>query len=77
MGNERLLYEEQARTFHSVSHMMGYVENNHLSKQLVDQRIIYHHPMCKAKGLVLNSVMHFKNLVVMVYKITLQLRFFS
>ena len=41
--------------------MMDHVENLHLSKQLVDQRIICHHPVYKAEGLILNNVMHFKN----------------
>jgi hypothetical protein len=53
--------------------MMDHVENLHLSKLLADQMIICHHPVCKAEGLDLKSVMHFKNHVAIVYGISLQL----
>jgi hypothetical protein len=76
IGNERLPYEQRTRTFRRVSHMMDHVENLHLSKQPTDQKIICHHPMCKAEGLVLNSVMHFKNHVAAVHRISLRPRDF-
>ena len=41
--------------------MMDHVENLHLRKVSADARIICHHPVHKAKGLVLNNVMNFKN----------------
>jgi hypothetical protein len=52
---------------------MDHVEKLHLRKQPEGQRIICHHPVCKAEGLVLDSVMHFKNHVAIVYKISLRL----
>jgi hypothetical protein len=70
--NERLSYEERTRAFRRVSHMMDHVENLHLSKQPADQRIICHHPVCKAEGLVLNHVMHFKHHVATVHGISLR-----
>jgi hypothetical protein len=72
MGNERLSYKEQTRTFRRVSHIMDYVENLHLSKQPADEKIICHHPVCKAEGLVLNSVMHFKNHMATVHGVSLR-----
>jgi len=71
IGNERLSYEERTRTFPRVSHMMDHVEKLHLRKQPAGQRIC-DHPVCKAKGLVLNSVMHFKNHVATVHGISLR-----
>jgi hypothetical protein len=54
--------------FKRVSHMWDYIENVHLLyKVLAEQRIIYHHPFCKAQGLVLDHVIHFKNHVARVY----------
>ena len=64
--------EERTRTFRRVSHMMDHVENLHLRKQPAKQRLICHHPMCKAEGLVLNHVMHFKNHVARVHRINLR-----
>jgi len=50
---------------------MDHVEKLHLRKQLAGQRIC-HHPVCKAEGLVFNSVMHFKNHVATVHGISLR-----
>ncbi|KAH6717379.1 FluG domain-containing protein [Leptodontidium sp. MPI-SDFR-AT-0119] len=69
IGNERLPYEQRTRTFNRVSHMWDHVENVHLSKVPAEQRIICYHPVCKAQGLVLDHVMHFKNHVARVHKI--------
>jgi hypothetical protein len=49
--------------------MMDHVENLHLSKLPAAQMIIYYHPVCKTEGLVLKSVMHFKNHVATVHGI--------
>jgi hypothetical protein len=76
IGNERLPYEQRTRAFNRVSHMWDHVENVHLSKVPVEQRIICHHPVCKAQGLVLSHVMHFKNHVATVHKIDLRPRVF-
>jgi hypothetical protein len=72
IGNEQLPYKQRTRTFRCVSHMMDHVENLHLSKLPADQRIICYHSVCKAKGLVLKSVIHFKNHVVTVHGISLR-----
>ena len=52
--------------------MWDHIKNVYLSKVLVEQRIICHHPVCKAQGLVLDNVMRFKNYVARVYQINLQ-----
>jgi hypothetical protein len=72
IGNEQLLYKERTCAFRRVSHMMDHIENLHLSKQPANQRIICHHPVYKAEGLVLNHVMHFKHHVATVYRISLR-----
>jgi hypothetical protein len=72
IGNERLSYEQRTRTFKRVSNMWDHVEDVHLSKEPAKQRIICDHPVCKAQGLVLDHVMHFKNHVARVHKINLR-----
>lgn len=72
IGNERLPYEQRTRKFRRVSHMMDHVENLHLRGISADERTICHHPICKAKGLVLKNVMHFKNHVAIVHGINLR-----
>jgi hypothetical protein len=52
--------------------MWDYIENVHLSKVLAEQRPIYHHPVYKAQGLVLDYIKHFKNYVARVHKINLR-----
>jgi len=72
IGNERLSYKQQTRTFNRVSHMWDHVENVHLSKVPAGQRIICRHPVCKAQGLVLDNVILFKNHVAEVHEIDLR-----
>ena len=72
IGNERLSYEQRTRTFRRVSHMMDHVENLHFRKVSLNARIICDHPVCKAQGLVLNNVMHFKHHVATVHKVDLR-----
>jgi len=72
VGNERPPHNQRARTFPCVSYMMDHVENLHLRQQPTDQKIICHHPVCKAEALVLNNVMHFKKHVARVHGITLR-----
>ncbi len=76
IGNEALSYGQRTRKFRRVSHMWDHVENIHLRRVPVEQRIIYHHPICKAEGLPLNGVMHFKNHVATVHKVDLRPRVF-
>jgi hypothetical protein len=76
IGNERLPYEQRTRTFKRVSNMWDHVEDVHLSKVPAKQRIICDHPVCKAQGLVLDHVMHFKNHVATVHQIDLRPRVF-
>jgi hypothetical protein len=76
IGNERLPYIERMRTFKRVSHMWDHVEDVHLRHVPAEQRIICHYPVYKAKGEVLNNVMHFKNHVARVHKIDLRPKVF-
>ena len=72
IGNEALSYEQRTRRFRRVSHMWDHVENIHLRGVPAEQRIICHHPICKAEGLVLNGVELFKNHVAIAHKIKLR-----
>jgi hypothetical protein len=72
IGNEALSYEQRTRRFRRVSHMWDHVENIHLRGVPAEQRIICHHPICKAEGLPLNGVQHFKNHVATVHKVDLR-----
>lgn len=76
IGNEALSYRQRTRKFRRVSHMWDHVENIHLRKVPAEQRIICYHPICKAEGLLLNNVMHFKNHVATVHKVDLRPRVF-
>jgi len=51
--------------------MWDHVENIHLRGVSAEQRVICHHPVCKAEGLVLNGVMRFKNHVAIIHKVDL------
>ena len=70
IGNKRYSYDQRSRTFKHVSHMWDHVENVHLKH--LGQLITCHHPVCKAEGLVLNSVMHFKYHVATVHGVNLR-----
>jgi Protein of unknown function (DUF3435) len=72
IGNERLSYEQRTRTFKRVSHMWDHVEDVHLSKLTAEGPFICHHPVCKARGWVVNKVMWFKNHVARVHEINLR-----
>jgi hypothetical protein len=63
LGNEQLTYEQRTFRFSRVSHMMDHVERVHLKHQQVTERVVCHHPVCISRGLVLQNVNHFKNLV--------------
>jgi hypothetical protein len=73
IGNERLSYEQRTRKFGRPTHMMDHVENLHLRYA---SEYPCPHPVCKAEGLVRNNVMHnvmhFKNHVATVHKISLR-----
>jgi hypothetical protein len=70
IGNERYTYDKRTRAFKRVSHMWDHIENLHLKH--LDQQIACDHPVCKAQGVVLNSVMLFKNHVAIVHKVDLR-----
>jgi hypothetical protein len=72
IGNERLSYKQRTRTFRRVSHMWDHVEDIHLRYISADARIICHHPVCKAQGLVLDNVELFKNHVARVHEVDLR-----
>jgi hypothetical protein len=52
--------------------MWDYVEDVHLSKLIVEGLFICHHPVCKARGWVVNNVMWFKNHMARVHEINLR-----
>jgi hypothetical protein len=56
-------------TFSCLAKIIDHVKS-YLQKQLV-RRIACCHPVCKAERLVLNNMMHFKNHVARVCKISL------
>jgi hypothetical protein len=70
IGNERYTYDKRTRAFKRVSHMWDHIENLHLKH--LDQQIPCDHPVCKAQGVVLKSVMLFKNHVAIVHKVDLR-----
>ena len=72
IGNERLSYKDRTRAFRRVSHMMDHVEDLHFSKLSVGQIMTCYHPVCKAEGLVLTGVTHFKDHVAKVHGISLR-----
>lgn len=72
IGNDRLSYEQRTRSFRRVAHMWDHVENVHLRNEAVSGIFICHHPICKAKGLVLNNLIHFKNHVARAHGIELR-----
>jgi len=72
IGNERYTYDQRTRAFKRVSHMWDHVANLHLKYLDLDQLIPCDHPVCKARGVVLNSLMLFKNHVAIVHKVDLR-----
>lgn len=52
--------------------MWDYVKDVYLRYISADARIICHHPVYKAQGLVLDNVKRFKNHVAIVYKVALR-----
>lgn len=72
IGNERLTFKERTFSYSRASDMARHVERAHLRDLPVNQRIDCRHPMCKASGLVLDSIMHFKNHVATVHGVTLR-----
>ncbi|KAH9203768.1 hypothetical protein DL95DRAFT_418785 [Leptodontidium sp. 2 PMI_412] len=72
VGNESLSYWQRTRKFRRVSHMWDHVENIHLRDVQAEQRIICHHPVCKAEGLILDGVILFKNHVATVHEVHLR-----
>ncbi|KAH9204046.1 hypothetical protein DL95DRAFT_529410 [Leptodontidium sp. 2 PMI_412] len=72
VGNESLSYRQRTRKFRRASHMWDHVENIHLRDVPAEQRIICHHPVCKAEGLILDGVILFKNHVATVHEVHLR-----
>ena len=70
IGNQRLSYPEQTRTFSRVAHMWDHVENLHLRLIPAEQQIVCPHPDCD--GLVLDNMICFKNHVVRTHEIKLR-----
>jgi len=72
ISNERLTYSSQTFCYKRPSHMIDHVERAHLQKIPPGQQIHCDHLVCKSEGLVLNNIMHFKNHVARVHRISLR-----
>jgi hypothetical protein len=70
IGDERKSYDQRMRTFSKPDKMMDHVES-HLNKESAGI-VACCHPVCKAEGLVLNNILHFKNHVQLVHGIRLR-----
>jgi hypothetical protein len=72
IGNESMSYSQRTFSYCRPSKMMDHVERSHLREIQPNQPILCRHPVCKSKGLVLESTMHFKNHVQTVHGISLR-----
>jgi hypothetical protein len=70
IGDDRQSYDRRMRTFSKPDKMMDHVER-HLEKNTTGT-FECRHPVCKAEGLLLGNIIHFKNHVEMVHKIKLR-----
>jgi hypothetical protein len=70
IGDDRKSYDLRTRTFSKPDKMMDHVES-HLDK-VPAGTVTCIHLVCKAEGLVLNNIMHFKNHVQLVHGIRLR-----
>jgi hypothetical protein len=70
IGDDRQSYDRRMRKFSKPDKMMDHVER-HLEKRTAGMYECCH-PVCKAEGLLLNNVIHFKNHVEMVHEIRLR-----
>ena len=71
LGNESKPYQERLYEYAKPNKMMNEVEK-HLTKYAPEDQILCPHPQCRAAGLVLPSVMSFKNHTATVHKIFLR-----
>ena len=71
LGNESKPYQERLYEYAKPNKMMNEVEK-HLIKYAPEDQILCPHLQCKAAGLVLPSVMGFKNHMATVHKIFLR-----
>ncbi|KAG9244780.1 hypothetical protein BJ878DRAFT_479840 [Calycina marina] len=72
IGDESKSYEERTGSFCRPAKMMDHVERRHLKGRDPEASTACHHPTCKAQGLVLKHVEHFKNHVQSVHGIMLR-----
>jgi hypothetical protein len=70
IGDKRKSYDQRMRTFSKPDKIMDHVES-HLNKEPAGI-LACCHPACKAEGLVLNNILHFKNHVQLVHGIGLR-----
>ncbi|KFY03279.1 hypothetical protein V490_00235 [Pseudogymnoascus sp. VKM F-3557] len=70
IGDDRQSYDRRMRTFSKPDKMMDHVER-HLEKRTAGKYECCH-PVCKAEGLLLNNIIHFKKHVEMVHEIRLR-----
>ena len=71
LGDERLSYQDRVYEYAKPNKMMNEVEK-HLKKYTPKDQVLCPHPQCKAAGLVLPSVMGFKNHTALVHNIMLR-----
>ena len=71
IGDERKPHGERTREFTRPSVMMDHVDS-HFLKHINDAPIGCHHPICRAEGLILGTLMEFKNHTAQVHKIVLR-----
>jgi len=71
LGDERLSYQDRVYKYVKPNKIMYEVEK-HLKKYTPKDQVLCPHPQCKAAGLVLPSVMGFKNHTALVHQIMLR-----
>jgi hypothetical protein len=72
IGDERLTWRERTFCYSRASDMKRHVERAHFKGRPVNRTIDCLHPTCKSRGLVLRSVMHFKNHIATVHGMMLR-----
>jgi len=72
VGDDALSYKQKMCSFCRPSKMMDHIERTHLKGQDPAALMKCHHPMCKAQGLVLQHLQHFKNHVQVVHGVRLR-----
>lgn len=72
IGDKHLTYSSRMFCYKHPSYIIDHVQHAHLQKMPPEQQIHCYHPVCKSEGLVLRSIMYFKNHVADIHKINLR-----